>query len=74
MQQPLRANGLRFVNLLTVALNTLSASPAELQELCANLNGLLAKVVGVLNASSLTLPAGTVDALDTALQTLSLST
>lgn len=66
-------DGLLLGNLLTVVLNTLDATPEELQELSANLNQLLAKVVGVLNASSLTLPAGTVDTLTPALQTLSLS-
>lgn len=66
-------DGFLLGNLLTVVLNTLDATPAELQDLSANLNALLAKVVGVLNASTLTLPAGTVDSLTPALQTLSLA-
>ncbi|MDB5339473.1 MAG: hypothetical protein JWN70_5092, partial [Planctomycetaceae bacterium] len=65
-------DGLLLGNLLTVVLNTLDATPAELQALSANLNQVLAKVVGVLNASSLSLPPGTVDSLAPALQTLSL--
>ena len=38
-------------------LDTLDATPENLAELNNNLNGILAKVVGVLNAADLTLPA-----------------
>src|SRR4029079_14023626 len=49
-------NGLLLGNVLTVALNTLDATPGNLTALSNNLNALLAKVVGVLNASTLTIP------------------
>src|SRR5207247_3582548 len=63
-------NGLLLGNVLTLALDTLGATPQNLAQLSNNLNALLAKVVGVLNAADLTLPAGTVDALPAALKTL----
>jgi hypothetical protein len=67
-------NGLLLGNVLTTVLNTLGATPANLTTLSNDLNGVLAKVVGVLNASSLTLPASALALLPTPLQTLASST
>src|SRR5205823_2783988 len=44
-------DGFLLGNVLTVVLNELEATPAQLSELSGNINNLLAKVVGVLNAS-----------------------
>jgi hypothetical protein len=63
-------DGLLLGNVLTTLLNTLGATPDQLTQLSNNLNGLLAKVVGVLNAATLTLPAGAVEGLTSVLQTL----
>lgn len=63
-------NGLLLGNFLTVALTTLGATPQNLAELNTNLNALLAKVIGVLNAADLVLSPALVDALPPALQTL----
>ena len=57
-------------NLLDSLLNTIDATPGNLTALSENLNALLAKVVGVLNAADLTLPQATIDALPPVLQTL----
>jgi hypothetical protein len=65
-------DGLLLGNILTSVLNTLDATPEQLHELSDNLNELLAKVVGVLNASNLVLPSGALDSLSEAVQTLSL--
>ncbi len=65
-------NGLLLGNVLTTILNTLGATPANLTQLSNNLNALLAKVVGVLNASLLTLPADALTSLPNVLQTLAL--
>jgi len=65
-------NGLLLGNVLKTLLNTLGATPANLSQLSNNLNALLAKVVGVLNASSLTLPASALASLPPVLQTLAL--
>src|SRR5207248_186454 len=65
-------NGDLLGNVLTTLLNTLGATPQNLTDLSNNLNALLAKVVGILNASSLTLPPGAVSSLSQVLQTLSL--
>jgi hypothetical protein len=51
-------NGLLLGNVLTTALNTLDATPENLAELSGNVNAVLAKVVGVLNAADLTLAPG----------------
>ena len=67
-------NGLLLGNVLTTILNTLGATPANLSQLSNNLNAVLAKVVGVLNASMLTLPANALTSLPSVLQTLSLPT
>jgi hypothetical protein len=67
-------NGELLGNVLQTALNTLGATPANLSQLSTNLNGLLAKVVGVLNAATLTLSSGAVSALPNVLQTLALPT
>ena len=63
-------DGLLVGNVLTTALKTLDATPENLAELNTNINGILAKVVGVLNSSNLVLGSGVVDALPAALQTL----
>jgi hypothetical protein len=68
----LTGNGKLLGNVLTTLLNTLGATPENLNELSSNLNALLGKVVGILNASSLTLPADALDSLTLALQTLAL--
>jgi hypothetical protein len=65
-------NGDLLGNVLTTLLNTLGATPDNLTTLNDNLNAILAKVIGVLNASSLTLPAGAVGSLSQVLQTLAL--
>jgi hypothetical protein len=63
-------DGLLLGNVLTSALETLGATPQNLATLNNDVNAILAKVVGVLNASNLTLATGALDALPTALQTL----
>ena len=65
-------NGNLLGNLLTDLLNTLDGTPANLTALNGEVNNLLAKVVGVLNATNLVLPAGAVAALSQTLQTLAL--
>jgi hypothetical protein len=65
-------NGLLLGNVLTTLLNTLGATPQGLTDLSNNLNALLAKVVGVLNASTLALATGAVGSLSQVLQTLAL--
>ena len=67
-------DGLLLGNVLTTALNTLGASPENLSELNTNINGTLAKVVGVLNSAKLTLPASALSSLPPALQTLASAT
>ena len=57
-------------NVLTLLLDTAGATPGQVSALNANLNGILGKVIGVLNAAELTLPAGAVAALPGVLQTL----
>jgi Domain of unknown function (DUF4214) len=65
-------NGELLGNVLTTLLNTLGATPQNLSQLSANLNALLAKVVGILNAASLILPANALNTLSQVLQTLAL--
>ncbi len=65
-------NGNLLGNVLTTLLNTLGATPQNLTALSNNLSAILAKVIGVLNASSLTLPSSAVSSLSQVLQTLSL--
>jgi hypothetical protein len=57
-------------NLLSSLLNTIDATPGNLTVLNENLNALLAKVIGVLNAADLTLSTTIVEALPEVLQTL----
>ncbi len=57
-------------NLLDSLLLTIDATPGNLTALSENLNALLAKVVGVLNAADLTLSQAVVDALPPVIQTL----
>jgi hypothetical protein len=59
-------------NIVQTLLNTLGATPNNISTLNDNLNALLAKVVGVLNAASLTLPTNAVAGLTQTLQTLAL--
>ncbi len=65
-------NSLLLGNLLTTVLNTVGATRQNLTGLNSNLNRLLADVVGVLNASTLVLSPGVLDALPNVLQTLAL--
>jgi hypothetical protein len=67
-------DGLLLGNVLTTLLNTLDATPDELTRLSNNINTLLAKVVGVLNAADLTLAPGALEALDQIIQDLALPT
>jgi len=57
-------------NLIDSLLNTIDATPGNLTALSQNLNGLLAKVVGVLNVADLSLSQGLIDALPTVVKTL----
>jgi hypothetical protein len=65
-----QGDGLLLGNLLNTVLNELNATPEELTRLNTNINGVLAKVIGALNAADLTLPPGVLDTLSPALQTL----
>jgi hypothetical protein len=67
-------DGLLLGNVLTTLLNTLDATPEELTRLSNNINTLLAKVIGVLNAADLTLAPGALEALDQIIQDLALPT
>ena len=57
-------------NLLDSLLHTIDATPGNLAVLSENLNALLAKVVGVLNAADLIVSPTVIDALPEVLQTL----
>ena len=57
-------------NVLTSLLGTLDATPDKIAQLNNTLNGVLARVVGVLNAADLTIAPALVTALPPALQTL----
>jgi hypothetical protein len=57
-------------NVLSSLLGTLDATPEKIAELNNTLNGVLARVVGVLNAADLSVASSLVDALPPALQTL----
>jgi hypothetical protein len=59
-------------NVFTTLENTLGATPAMLAQLTSNVTAVLAKAIGILNASSLTLPASALASLPPALQTLAL--
>ncbi len=63
-------DGLLLGNVLTLAMNTLDATPQNLAQLSQDINAILAKVVGVLNAADLSLPSSVISALPPALQTL----
>jgi hypothetical protein len=65
-------NGDLLGNVLTDLLNTLNATPQNLATLNSNLNTILAKVVGVLNVSSLILPPSALSSLSQVLQELAL--
>jgi hypothetical protein len=57
-------------NILTTVLNTVGATRENLTGLSSNLDRLLADVVGVLNASTITLPASAIAGLPGVVQTL----
>ncbi len=59
-------------NLLTGVLNSVNGTPSNLTDLNNQVNDLLAKVVGVLNASTLTLAPNAVSNLSPTLKTLTL--
>lgn len=63
-------DGLLLGNVITTVLNTVDATQENLTGLNNNLNGLLAKVVAVLNAAELVLPTETLAGLPGVLQTL----
>ncbi len=63
-------NGLMLGNFLNSLLNTIQATPGNLTVLNQNLDALLAKVVGVLNAAQLSLPQSVIAALPPVIQTL----
>ncbi len=65
-------NGDLLGNLLGDLLNTLNATPTQLTTLNNELNALLAKVVGILNATTLSLPSGALGSLSSTLQELAL--
>ena len=67
-----RRSGRRLLlgNVLTTALKTLDATPENLAELNTNINGILAKVVGVLNAADLSLACRRGGCAAAAVQTL----
>lgn len=63
-------NGELLGNIVNLLLDTAEATPGDIQALNDNVNGLLAKVIGVLNASSLLLSEGALGGLSDILQTL----
>ncbi len=63
-------NGDLLGNVTTSLLNTLGATPTNLGTLNGDLNAIVGKVIGVLNASTLTLPANAVSSLSAPLQEL----
>lgn len=65
-------NGKLLGNLLTDLLNTLNGTPDNMAAFNAQVNNLLAKVIGVLNATNLVLPANITSTLSQTLQTLAL--
>jgi hypothetical protein len=63
-------SGLLLGNVLTTALNTLGATPQNIAQLNDHINAILAKVVGVLNASHLTLSPTALNGLPPTVQAL----
>lgn len=63
-------NGNLLGNLLNSLLHTIGATPGNLTVLNQNLDALLAKVVGVLNAAQLSIPQSVLDQLPSVIQTL----
>ena len=55
-------------------MNGMNPAPTALASISANVNALLAKVIGIFNTSSLTLPASAVSSLPQAYQTLAIPT
>ncbi len=64
------ANGDLLGNLINDLLNSVHASQSDLNTINSDLNGVLDKVIGVLNATTLSLPAGAVSSLSPTLQEL----
>jgi hypothetical protein len=65
-----QGDGKLLGNVLTSLLGTLNATPEKIADLNNTLNGILARVVGVLNAADLSIASSLVGALPPALQTL----
>lgn len=63
-------NGQLLGNIATTLLNTVDATPQNLTTFNNDVNDILGKVIGVLNASTLTLPANAVGSLSPVLQQL----
>jgi len=63
-------NGDLLGNIGATLLNTVGATPQNLTTLNNDLNAILGKVVGVLNASTLTVPASAISSLSPVLQQL----
>jgi hypothetical protein len=63
-------NGDLLGNIGTVLLNTVDATPQNLTTFNNDLNAILGKVVGVLNAATLTIPSSVVSSLSPVLQLL----
>ena len=63
-------NGNLLGNLINDLLNSVHASQSDLNTINSDLNGVLAKVVGILNVTTLTLPSGAVSSLSPTLQEL----
>jgi hypothetical protein len=68
------ADGQMLGNLWTTAMNEIPATPDKMAQLSNTVSGVLARVFGALNASSLTVASGAVNALSPALQTLAIPT
>lgn len=64
------ANGNLLGNLINDLLDSVHASQSDLNTINSDLNGVLDKVIGVLNAATLTLPSGAVSSLSPTLQEL----
>jgi hypothetical protein len=63
-------DGMLLGNAFAALLGSIDGSPQDLDDVTTNLNALLAKVIGVFNASQLTISQGAIDALPSVLQEL----
>lgn len=63
-------NGELLGNLWTTVLNNLSATPDKMAQMSNTVSGVLARVFGALNASSITLPSSAITGLSPAMQAL----